>query len=149
MMAEPTRKFSNRAQMVRAFLQALGEVRNGRYRVHRGPVAWVGFNFEEHAYAGTVILAQTPLRDSGDASLVLELFTKWREQPVEKTGPLDDLTLDDLHEDVRLVVKRAGAGRRQDGEATIAGVKEAQGVVEEVYVQGVVMGVVATMPVRF
>ena len=145
----PTRRLSNRAQVARAFADALAKVRNGAYRVHRGPVTWVAFDFDAHPLGAAVILAETPLEDSGEATVILELFSKWRESPVERNRPLSDLTLDDLYEDVRLSVMAVRRMRRGDGEAMLAGVKTQRSTVEEVYVQGIIMGVVATIPVAF
>ncbi len=148
-MAEPTRRLSNRSQMARAFCDALAEVRNGAYRVHRGPVTWVAFDFTTHPLGAAVILAETPLNDSGEATVVLELFSAWHERAIERNEPLDDLTLDDLYEDARLAVRAVSKKRRRDGEAMLAGVKMRAATVEEAYVQGVIMGVIVTIPVAF
>lgn len=148
-MPEPTRRLSNRSQMARAFTDALAEVRNGAYRVYRGPVTWVAFDFAVHPLGAAVILAETALMDSGDATIILELFAAWHERPIERNTPLDDLTLDDLYEDARLAVRSVISARRQDGESILAGAKLRLAVVEETYVQDVIMGIVVKIPVAF
>ncbi len=148
-MVEPTRRLSNRSQMARAFTDALAEVRNGAYRVHRGPVTWLAFDFDAHPLGAAVIIAKSPLSDSGDAEIVLELFSAWHERPIERNEPLDDLTLDDLYEDARLAVDLVRKKLRHDGERMLAGVKMQQATVDETYVQGVIMGIVVSVPVGF
>ena len=140
---------SNRSQMARAFTDALAQVRNGTYRVYRGPVNWVAFDFTTHPLGAAVILADTALLDSGEADIVLELFAAWHETPIERNKPLDDLTLDDLYEDVRLAVKAVTQAKRQDGEAVLAAPLLKRARVEETYVQGTIMGIIAKIPVAF
>ncbi len=148
-MAEPTRRLSTRSQMARAFTDALAQVRNGAYRVYRGPVTWVAFDFNAHPLGAAVILSETALLDSGDATIILELFAAWKERPIERNTPLDDLTLDDLYEDARLAVKAVTKAQRRDGESILAGAKLKLAVVEETYVQDVIMGIVVKIPVGF
>ena len=148
-MAEPTRRLSNRSQMARAFTDALAQVRNGAYRVYRGPVTWVAFDFNAHPLGAAVILAETALQDSGEATIILELFAAWHERPIERNTPLDDLTLDDLYEDARLVVRSVISARRRDGEAVLAGAKLKLATVEETYVQDIIMGIIVKIPVGF
>ena len=148
-MSEPTRRLSNRSQMARAFTEALAKVRNGAYRVHRGPVTWVSFDFNVYKLGAAVIVAESPLHDSGEATIVLELFSAWHERPIERNAPLDDLTLDDLYEDARLVGMEVMKATRKDGERVLAGAKIQQATVQETYVQGIIMGIVVTIPVGF
>lgn len=148
-MAEPTRRDSNRTELARAFTKALAEVRNGSYAVFRGPVAWGAFDFTAKPHGAAVILASSPLLDSGDVTVVVEAFTGWREQPADRKGPLEDLTLDDLYDDVRMAVTTATRARRRDGEAVLAGVREKRATVEEVYVEGIMMGIVVSIPLAF
>lgn len=154
-MSTPTRKLSNRAQVAKAFTDALRAVSNGRYRVYRGPVVWALHDFEAHPAAATVVLDNVPLADTGDMTVVVEILMAWREVPVDddrtgqKLGPLDDLTLDDAHEDLRIAIREAGKKTRQDGEAVIIGIYTPKGVVQSAIIPGVAMGIVATIPLGF